>query len=332
MYVGLISTRSMVVPDTKEYVEFYEQIEAGNLVSFVLFSFEPGFQLLGHFVKLIAGDRPVIFLAVIPIINISLILLSIRKITRQIDANMSAKYIAAIVLYFAYFGLFYNAIVLRAGIAISVLVYSTTILFNPDLKKRDWVKVLFLFFIALSFHLSAIIGIIVVLLNYKSKPLTERSYLLIWFFIALIFFSGCSPYVVKGLLNGIYSVFYLLSESDYQKYEYYLSELNGVVFQIPYKYLFQLFSGLLLVFVKDGIDEIYYKYLNIYLIGLFMGAIFSSIEQISRITDYLLIYLFILQWMFLIQSYSRIKGIKAAVYPVSVFLQLIFVFRIINPS
>ena len=139
----------MVVPDTKEYVEFYEQIEAGNLVSFVLFSFEPGFQLLGHFVKLIAGDRPVIFLAVIPIINISLILLSIRKITRQIDANMSAKYIAAIVLYFAYFGLFYNAIVLRAGIAISVLVYSTTILFNPDLKKRDWVKVLFLFFINL---------------------------------------------------------------------------------------------------------------------------------------------------------------------------------------
>lgn len=108
--------------------------------------------------------------------------------------------------------------------------------------------------------------------------------------------------------------------------------MNGVVFQIPYKYLFQLFSGLLLVFVKDGIDEIYYKYLNIYLIGLFMGAIFSSIEQISRITDYLLIYLFILQWMFLIQSYSRIKGIKAAVYPVSVFLQLIFVFRIINPS
>lgn len=61
LYVGLISTRSMVVPDTKEYVEFYEQIEAGNLVSFVLFSFEPGFQLLGHFVKLIAGDRPVIF-------------------------------------------------------------------------------------------------------------------------------------------------------------------------------------------------------------------------------------------------------------------------------
>ncbi len=49
----------MVVPDTKEYVEFYEQIEAGNLVSFVLFSFEPGFQLLGHFVKLIAGDRQI---------------------------------------------------------------------------------------------------------------------------------------------------------------------------------------------------------------------------------------------------------------------------------
>lgn len=332
LYVGLISTRSMAVPDTKEYVEFYNQVEAGNIVSFVLFSFEPGFQLLGHLVKLVAGNRPIVFLAIIPIINICLVLLTIQKIANRIIKNVSTNYIAALVLYFAYFGLFYNAIVLRAGIALAILVYSTTILYKSNFKEKDWIKILLLFFIALSFHLSAMIGIIVLLINYKSKRLTEKSYLLIWFSIALIFFSGCSSYVVRGLLNIIYTIFSFLSDSDYKKYEYYLSELNGVVFQIPYKYIFQLFSGLLLLFVKDNIDNIYYKYLNIYLIGLFIGAIFSSIEQISRITDYFLIYLFILQWMFFIRSYSRIKRVKAFIYPISVFLQLIFAFRIINPN
>lgn len=44
--------RSVTVPDTDIYVEFYNQIDPGNIVSFALYSFEPGFQLLGHIVKL----------------------------------------------------------------------------------------------------------------------------------------------------------------------------------------------------------------------------------------------------------------------------------------
>ncbi|WP_320890219.1 EpsG family protein [Bacteroides sp.] len=333
IYIYIIATRSMEVPDTVEYIGFYEQLEAGDFSTFIYFSFEPGFQLLGHIIKLFFGNSAILFLAVVVVINIVLILLSIRKIAFRLSlSSYSINFISAIVLYFAYFGLFYNAIVLRAGIAISILVYSTTILFKKDFNKKDVIKILLLFGLALTFHLSSIVGIIALIFSRRSQRLTEKSYLLIWCFIAFLFFSGSSVYIVKGLLNVVFSLFSLLSDSDYKKYEYYLSELDHLDFQIPYKYLFQLFSGLLLLFVKGNIDTIYYKYLNLYFIGLFLGAIFSSIEQIARITDYFLIYLFILQWMYFIQSYGRVRGGKSFLYPISVILQLAFVFRIINPT
>ena len=333
LYIVSIAMRSVTVPDTDIYVEFYNQIDPGNIVSFALYSFEPGFQLLGHIVKLFFGNSAILFLAVVVVINIVLILLSIRKIAFRLSlSSCSINFISAIVLYFAYFGLFYNAIVLRAGIAISILVYSTTILFKKDFNKKDVIKILLLFGLALTFHLSSIVGIIALIFSRRSQRLTEKSYLLIWCFIAFLFFSGSSVYIVKGLLSVVFSLFSLLSDSDYKKYEYYLSELDHLDFQIPYKYLFQLFSGLLLLFVKGNIDTIYYKYLNLYFIGLFLGAIFSSIQQIAIVTDYFLIYLFILQWMYFIQSYGRVRGGKSFLYPISVILQLAFVFRIINPT
>ena len=103
--------RSVTVPDTDIYVEFYNQIDPGNIVSFALYSFEPGFQLLGHIVKLFFGNSAILFLAVVVVINIVLILLSIRKIAFRLSlSSCSINFISAIVLYFAYFGLFYNAI------------------------------------------------------------------------------------------------------------------------------------------------------------------------------------------------------------------------------
>lgn len=330
-YLLFIVTRSISVPDTDSYIDFYQRLEAGNINNLLYFSFEPGFQFFGHFAKLVFGGNYIVFFSLISLINVLLVIFSIKRISCVVKTNKRIDYVLSVVLYFAYFGFFYNAIVLRAGVAMSILLYSTTIIAKKNIKRKDYFLIIGLCLLALSFHLSSIIGIIAILFFSCSKRLSVESYLVIWLLISFLFFSGSSIFLVKELSHFILLFFSCFSDSDYKKYEYYLYELDRVSFYVSYKYIFQLLSGLMLLLVKNDTPSIYYKYLNVYFVGLFLGAIFCSIEQMSRLTDFFIFYLFVLQWLYFSYSYSRIKRIKWALYP-SVLIQLIFVFRIINQT
>ena len=75
------------------------------------------------------------------------------------------------------------------------------------------------------------------------------------------------------------------------------------------------------------LELLYYKALNVYLVGLLGTALFYSIEQISRITDYFLIYSIFLLYILFERYLDRKSG--ALLYLCTVTIQFVFFIRII---
>lgn len=83
-----------------------------------------------------------------------------------------------------------------------------------------------------------------------------------------------------------------------------------------------------MVFIHYKTNNIlYYKALNVYLVGLLGTALFYSIEQISRITDYFLIYSIFLLYILFERYLDRKSG--ALLYLCTVTIQFVFFIRII---
>lgn len=323
----LIALRSIAVPDTDQYTLFFESLEAGNLANLVFFSYEPGFQLYSHLIKLIVGNNSTIYLLVIVLTNVLLLRIAINKISSNWSDD-KPNYLLALMLYFAYYGLFYNAIVLRAGIAISFLILANTFLIKENMSRKEKITFISLIFLALVFHYSSLVGIVGLLIFKYFPKFTLRSYLIVWMICVLFFFSGISIYFIKFITNYILAFFKLFTATNLEKYEYYLTELYNIAYILPFKYIFSLFSGLFFLLISTtNTPNIYYKFLNVFFAGLLLGAIFSAIDQFARISDYFLVYSFILYWYnFKYISNKWILGILFGV----VFIQLVFVFRIIN--
>lgn len=80
-------------------------------------------------------------------------------------------------------------------------------------------------------------------------------------------------------------IFSLIEDTDFAKLQAY-SNIDASI-KISFRFLFCLLIGLFFIICKR-MPLYYYKYLNVYIVGLFLGALFSAIEAFSRIMDFLL--------------------------------------------
>lgn len=321
----IIATRDENTPDTINYLNFYKNIEIGNLVSLSMYSFEPGFQIYTHILKIISLNNSTIYLFYISITN-SLIL---YRVINNFDKSLESNPLLFLILYYSFFGLFYNAIVIRAGIAISLMLYAISIENTSMPQNRKKILTYFLFIISISFHYSAILSIFIYIL-YKIIPkLPHNVYIIIWIIATMIFVCKISSHIIPMLLQTLLDIFDKLSGTNFNKYSYYITELYKLNDQLPYRLIFQFIACLLFIPVNTNQKE-YYKLLNIYLLGLFLSSLFYSIEQLSRITDYFLIFSSFL-FYFIFQKYLRNKYIIIP-YISTIFLHLIFIIRIIKDN
>ena len=114
--------------------------------------------------------------------------------------------------------------------------------------------------------------------------------------------------------------------TDLAKYSYYLDELYKLTYAIPYRGVFYFVIGWFFIHYKTN-NILYYKALNVYLVGLLGTALFYSIEQISRITDYFLIYSIFLLYILFERYLDRKSG--ALLCLCTVTIQFVFFIRII---
>nr|WP_321522417.1 EpsG family protein [uncultured Macellibacteroides sp.] len=326
-----IGMRDLSVPDTEGYLEFFEQTLSNSLLDIPFFSFEPGFQLFTKLSKNIIGSNSFLYLYIISFVNFIIIYFSINNLKKILDLNqLSPSYlinfntIEFFLLYASYWGLYYCAIVLRAGIALSILVYISTLVCLPSLSRSQKIQIVGLTILSCTFHITALFGVFAIIIIKTFRKLTNKSYLLLLLIASIIFLTRISTYIVEFLLQYLSLFFSLVADTDLKKLESYEDVQTSS--QISFRYIFCLLIALFLIATKK-MPLIYYKYLNVYIIGIIIGAIFSSIEAFARISDFFLIYSFILLGIRLCAIHDKNK--RLASVALIVFIQFLFVYRTI---
>ena len=323
----VIGLRDFSVQDTENYAALYSGITAFDLSSISLFSFEPGFQYYTHFLKKIAGGNLNGYFFLLALTNYVFIYFALNNWGKwHTPDNKKLNSVLFLVLYSSFFGMFYNAIVVRAGLALSILLLATSLLSKSQLNYKDLFFAGCFFVVALSFHYSSFLGIVACVIYRIGGRKSSKIYIIIWNLLFLIFILRLSPYVVYILLGGIISVFGMFDGTDLAKYSYYLDELYKLTYAIPYRGVFYFVIGWFFIHYKTN-NILYYKALNVYLVGLLGTALFYSIEQISRITDYFLIYSIFLLYILFERYLDRKSG--ALLYLCTVTIQFVFFIRII---
>jgi hypothetical protein len=321
-------------PDTTNYIQFLNFAD-NNLFhdhrEFGLFG--PGFQTLTKIIKNVTGTHFPFYLFIYSSINLVIIISTIKILRGSIAGSLKkAKrfdYLLALVLYFSYFGLYYNAIAIRANYAISLIYFITALIVREKISFTILFFLILLFVLALSFHMTAIIGIFVIFIFWFSHRHSKRIYLSLWFFTGIIYFgrlgSRFANFFIFTLLPAVESKFhisglaYIIHASDNRMLQ---SESR-----IGARFIFLYFTALLLSLPRKK-PIYYYKYLNVYYCGLFIAAGFSSaFSGIGRVYDFFIFSQFILLWLFIKEQ----KVIEMFLRSIIVIIpQVIFVIRIIN--
>lgn len=141
----IIGGRSISVPDTDQYLEFYQLTLSSSILDIPLYSYEIGFQLLTKILKLITNGSSFFYFGIIVLINSYFLFKSFSCFTDQSYPSKKSsgtlinqiKLQEFLLLYFSYWGLYYTGIVLRAGIAMSILIYLSTLLCSPYISLKN---------------------------------------------------------------------------------------------------------------------------------------------------------------------------------------------------
>jgi len=281
---GLVAFRSVNSLDTIEYKILFDSIVIGDL-NWNILGYEPAFVLLTYLSKCFFDDFT-FYLFVCALIPNILCMFSILKIPNaKNDLRYASLYY---LLYFSFFGFFYSSIVLRQGIALSI-IYWVIIDYRDkgsSLTKKNILWYITLLAIAPLFHYSAVLLVVVLLTFLFPKTLLPQSYKIVIFLCLLILFSGVSVYFVSNtgasLLGTISDV------NSLSKYEYYSKDLDNLAHNIPFRLLFQILIAVILLRIPASNIGYYHMY-NIYISGIIISCLFSSIAEIFRLADYFLL-------------------------------------------
>lgn len=284
-------------PDTAGYLDFYSDIEPGTWNRISWYSFEPGFQYFTHIVKIVVGYNPFVYLFLVAAIISAFVCDATRRILCCTVCNekigiIKQPLLFALVVFYAYYGLFYSAIAIRAGLALSIYLEIFSILCLSRLKMKEILYVGILFLLAWSFHTSVIILFPILLIFCLMKSLSRRSYILLLILSALIFFSRINMLLIEWMGDAIL----LLITTDnvaLAKFTLYTEVLLERESSLSFKYIFQLFSGFMFLFGNLN-DRKYIQFLNVYIVGVLLGSILAPIAMTYRVLDFFYIITFVL--------------------------------------
>lgn len=335
----LLANRSMSVPDTDAYYAHFVTTTT-TFDDFGDFYFETGFQIFVKMLKIISRGNFVLYLGLITLTNLLIINFSINLIGKLFRAEQEKNVlnftlvdyngffrnpyfaILPLTLYIAFFGIYLNAIVLRVGITLSLIVLSSCFAIKEKKNFFDYLFIFFLIVLGYYFHSTSLIGILIVVLLSLRVKFEKKTYLIIWFLIGLVYFTNFSAW----LGNSVFS--FMLSLNELTILATKLSSYDGNVVQelqgVSMKFVFFWIMGLLLI-LENVKSEIYNKYLNVYLTGLVLFALFRSVLLIERVTDYFLLFSFVIFYLYLIVQKPHKFWL---IYIFLIATQLVFVLRI----
>ena len=306
IYSIIISFRSPALfPDLSEYIDFYKSIEILNNHSENYSYFEPGFILISRIIKSVVGNNYQIYLAIISFIQISILSYGLYIIFYYIfnketelfqnDKTINYSYKAlfySVAIYLPYYGLYYNAIVIRQAFSIAILLLAIAYYITNK-------KLLFLFYssISITFHYSSAIIVIILcivfiyndLITKKNEKIKPIRFIIICIIIYVIK-DDLMTYFMNFIGNEPIYMF------DYRRISYIGRIYNEEYTLLALRNIIVIAKTVLLMII--GLDLLNNKLKNhenrriirllitIYLIGILFNIIVGSRSYIQRIYDY----------------------------------------------
>lgn len=305
LFIFLASYRSIHIPDTLAYANSYHSLSLSNVE---MSYFEIGFTIYSALIKFISGGNLTVYFGIITATNLLLIYKGLEKINTN-------KLILPIILYISYYGIYFNFIVLRAGLAFSLLFYAYSIFYENRIKS-----VVF-FLLACTFHQSAVVGIIGYFIIINSKKFSNNAYFF-WFLLIIIM------YFLRVDIFFYDNIHLFLENTGFLKTNHFGYYFDNIKFTsgISNKFIFNYILGIFMISVRKYYDVKYQNVLNIYMVGLTIISLFSSFLWIERISDYFIAFSFIILTK-AIYTFKD-KGVQLLISMIVVFFNLLFIFRI----
>ena len=232
----LCATRNINSYDTFVYVTWYKQIQSIPLLQRdgtygILFE-----RFAKITAKILNGDYPVFFFLVAAF-NIVVVYRAIMKGKMRKDTA-----ILSFALYMVLIGFYYSFIVLRQGLAITMVIWAYCVI---DESKK---KALLLCVIGALFHETAIVGIIWILLFYKTRIRIKRITAYFLLLISLFFYvSHSTTRFIIPILQALLNVLNKIDAFTFHKYILYF-EADALSYDVSLLYILYYLITLALVY------------------------------------------------------------------------------------
>lgn len=317
----IAALRGLETADTISYANFYTNI--GTSISDISnqYVYERGYVLANIVMKSLLGNNFRAFFFCLSFFNCLLVAFSLKKLGFD-------RLIIPLILYISFYGVYFNFTILRAGLAFSFLLLSWTYL-N---EKKNISIVTFL--IALSLHSSVLFTLPVYLFIYEKKGTSTLNFqdenssrtstimYIVWSFLILIIYLLRPERILFTVMNWLNT----LSSMRESRYYYYFINVKfgeGISLRI----IFNILLSFIFIFKGNMRNIAYKKFLNVYLFGLTILALFSYFLWIERTTDFYIAIGFILLTFILDENKQKIFSIIITM--VLLAINMSFVYRII---
>lgn len=337
LFFFLIINRSIEnTPDTSTYVEEYKGLNLEKNYLFgsdtTIYQFEYGYTFFSEIAKFIIGDNFRLFFGSIVLINLLIVFIIFKKLVVLIEnknvlINKKHNFLFApfFSIYISYFGFMYSGIVLRQGLAMSLLFVSVYCLLSE--KKTIGLFILCSLFL---FHNMAIfaIGILVlILVNFNFK---KSTYHRLTVFFLLLYIGKFYTFFSSAVINFLFGRFsegaatispekintYLGGSSDVSSY----SVANFVNFIF-------LFLAIKLTDLNNVLQQ---KLLQVVWFSVCINSLGSGILAFSRVTDYYLFFSIVLFYYVVANKVSILKLVFFSLIVISNSILLYRAIAIVN--
>jgi len=314
---ALFASRSLLTQDTLAYFNAFEIIDVNKMyaINETPYGFEIGYTIFMQLTKLVFKNPRIFFFFVSSIVYVNFVL-AYSNLSESIGIKKNV--FSFLLVFTAYYGIFYAGVVLRAGISISFIVSAVSFL-----VKKKYIIATLLFLLSISFHTSAIITIPIFIIINFNKNFYKPTYIFVLMFLLIIHLTQLNVMYLDTAIeklsvivnqHRIFEVFYVYL-ADY-------SLTPGISLKVVYLIMIGLFA---VVFNRSNY---LYGILNIYMFGLIFLTLLSGLDVLSRATDFYIIFSPFLVILTLLQKHIRKmdKIIYLAIFTIS---SLVLIFRII---
>ena len=276
----ILALRPESTPDTIAYIYSFQSIDVGDFIfanilqKYYIYGvgLEVGYVNLVKIFKLFSDDYRFFFFftALTGIFTATWGLTELYK--KIVPSNQYSGYTQIFALYVACYGLLYNGITLRAGIAMGLGIYSVGLLLNGGKKQPS-----ILLFLGFLIHRSAILYLVIYLAIKYLPLIPQRVHILIWVLIGVLYIGDWNLVLMQSFNSFLFSMFSDIGISS----SGYLLEIGG---QMGLTDMFMwLIYGFFILF--DLKQSYYRRYLNVIMIGAILILLMHGVRAISRAYD-----------------------------------------------